>query len=178
MVEADGEAIGVSPDLYDVREVEVEIQGEEVMPHVIEPSYGIDRILYAVLEHRFDEETVEDGTRTVLRLPPAVAPIQVAVFPLMSRDGLDAVASGIANELRSAGLMAEYDDSGAIGRRYRRQDEVGTPLAVTVDYDTLEDGTVTLRDRDSMRQVRLPRASLAAACCALCGGAARFADLE
>jgi glycyl-tRNA synthetase len=176
-VDAGGEAVEVGADLYDVREVEVEVQGEEVMPHVIEPSYGIDRILYSVLEHSFDEEAVEDGTRTVLRLPPAVAPVQVAVFPLMGRDGLDTVARELADELKAAGVMAEYDDSGAIGRRYRRQDEIGTPFAITVDYDTLEDGTVTLRDRDSMRQVRLSRDSLVAACAALCAGRAPFAEL-
>lgn len=174
----DAAPVRVTPDLYEVRQVEVEVQGEEVMPHVIEPSYGIDRILYSVLEHSYDEEPVEDGTRTVLRLPPAIAPIQVAVFPLMSRDGLAQHAALIAEGLRSAGLMAEYDDSGAIGRRYRRQDEVGTPYAVTVDYDTLEDGTVTLRDRDSMRQIRVPGGSLAGVCCALCAGTSRFADLE
>jgi glycyl-tRNA synthetase len=176
-VDAGGETVEVGPDLFDVREVEVEVQGEEVMPHVIEPSYGIDRILYSVLEHSFDEEAVEDGTRTVLHLPPGVAPVQVAVFPLMGRDGLDAVASAIADELKAAGVMAEYDDSGAIGRRYRRQDEIGTPFAITVDYDTLEDGTVTLRDRDSMRQVRLSRDSLVAACAALCAGRTPFAEL-
>jgi glycyl-tRNA synthetase len=177
-VEVDGVSLAVTPDLYEVREVEVEVQGEEVMPHVIEPSYGIDRILYSVLEQRYDEEQVEDGTRTVLRLPPAIAPIQVAVFPLMNRDGLAEVASSIAEELKITGIMAEYDDSGAIGRRYRRQDEIGTPFAVTVDYDTLEDGTVTLRDRDSMRQVRLPRASVAETTCALCAGKASFTELE
>ena len=177
-VELDGAPLEVTPELFDVREVEIEVQGEEVMPHVIEPSYGIDRILYSVLEHRFDEEPVEDGTRTVLRLPPSIAPIQVAVFPLMGRDGLDTLAASLADELKAAGLMAEYDDSGAIGRRYRRQDEIGTPFAVTVDYDTLGDGTVTLRDRDTMRQVRLARADLAGTCRALCAGRASFADLE
>ncbi len=177
-VEVDGAPIEIAPDLFEVREVEVEIQGEEVMPHVIEPSYGIDRILYAVLEHSYDEEQVEDGTRTVLRLAPPIAPIQVAVFPLMNRDGLGEVAVSIADELKAGGVMAEYDDSGAIGRRYRRQDEIGTPFAVTVDYDTLEDGTVTLRDRDSMHQVRIPRASLAATCRMLCAGQAYFAELE
>lgn len=177
-VEVDGSPIEITPDLYDVRDIEVEVQGEEVMPHVIEPSYGIDRILYAVLEHSFDEEAVEEETRTVLRLSPAVAPIQVAVFPLMSRDGMDEVALAITDDLKAAGLMAEYDDSGAIGRRYRRQDEIGTPLAITVDYDTLEDGTVTLRDRDSMRQVRLSTEHLVETCRALCTGRARFDGLE
>ncbi|HQJ87318.1 MAG TPA: glycine--tRNA ligase [Methanoregulaceae archaeon] len=178
VVTVGGNAIEIGPELYDVREVEVEVQGEEVMPHVIEPSYGIDRILYSILEHSFGEEQLEDGSRTVLHLPPAIAPIQVAVFPLMSRDGMDGLALEIVRELKSSGLMAEYDDSGAIGRRYRRQDEIGTPFAVTVDYDSLEDGTVTLRDRDTMRQVRLPRSRLALTCIELCTGRLRFNDLE
>ena len=177
-IEVNGDIIEITPDLFDVREVEVEVQGEEVMPHVIEPSYGIDRILYSVLEHSFREEEVQDETRIVLQLPSAVAPIQVAVFPLMSRDGMDRLAMEIVGELKGSGLMAEYDDSGAIGRRYRRQDEIGTPFAVTVDYDSLEDGTVTLRDRDSMRQVRLPRSDLSGTCTSLCAGRLRFNDLE
>jgi glycyl-tRNA synthetase len=150
----DGAEVLITPDLYEVREEVVEVPGEEVTPHVIEPSYGIDRMIYAVLEHSYHEEIVDDEERRVLRLPPAVAPIQVAVFPLMNRDGLPEIAGEITDALKCRGILAEYDDSGAIGRRYRRQDEVGTPFAITVDYDTKEDRTVTLRDRDSMRQVR------------------------
>jgi glycyl-tRNA synthetase len=150
----DGDEVLITPDLYEVREEVVEVPGEEVTPHVIEPSYGIDRMIYAVLEHSYHEEIVDDEERRVLCLPPAVAPIQVAVFPLMNRDGLPEIAGEITDALKCRGILAEYDDSGAIGRRYRRQDEVGTPFAITVDYDTKEDRTVTLRDRDSMRQVR------------------------
>ncbi len=155
-VTIDGEEIFIPPGLYKVREETVEVPGEEVTPHVIEPSYGIDRMIYAVLEHSYDEETVDDEERKVLRLSPSVAPIQVAVFPLMNRDGLPEMARDIAEKIRITGLVADYDDSGAIGRRYRRQDEIGTPFAITVDYDTKEDHTVTLRERDSMRQVRVP----------------------
>jgi len=155
-VTIDGKDVQITPDLYTVREEVVEVPGTEVVPHVIEPSYGIDRMIYAVLEHSYHEEMVEDEERRVLRLPPKVAPIQVAVFPLMNRDGLPEIAMEIAGEIREQGILAEYDDSGAIGRRYRRQDEVGTPFAITVDYDTKDDRTVTLRDRDSMRQVRIP----------------------
>jgi glycyl-tRNA synthetase len=155
-VTIDGEEIFIPPGLYKVREETVEVPGEEVTPHVIEPSYGIDRMIYAVLEHSYDEETVDDEERKVLRLSPSVAPIQVAVFPLMNRDGLPEIARDIAEIIRITGLVADYDDSGAIGRRYRRQDEIGTPFAITVDYDTKEDHTVTLRERDSMRQVRVP----------------------
>ncbi len=152
----DGEEILITPDLYEVREETVEVRGEEITPHVIEPSYGIDRMLYAVLEHCYGEEMVEGEMRKVLRLPSWVAPVQVAVFPLMPRDGLDSLAREIADSLSARGLLVEYDENGAIGRRYRRQDEIGTPYAITVDYETRETHTVTIRDRDSMQQVRLP----------------------
>jgi len=154
-VTVEGETIQVPPEYYEIADVEVTVPGEEVMPHVIEPSYGIDRMIYAVLEHTYDEEMVEGELRRVLRLPPAVAPIQVAVFPLMTRDGMDRIAAEITTLLQDHGILTQYDDSGAIGRRYRRQDEIGTPCAVTVDYQTLDDQTVTIRDRDSMTQVRV-----------------------
>lgn len=153
-IDLDGEKILIPPEFYEVKEVETEINGEYVMPHVIEPSYGIDRIIYAVLEHSFDEEMVDEETRKVLRFPPKVAPVQAAVLPLMTRDGLDDIARSIRAMLQEEGILTEYDDSGAIGRRYRRQDEIGTPFAITVDYDTKEDNTVTVRDRDSMKQIR------------------------
>ena len=143
-------------ELYKVREEEVDLPGEEVRPHVIEPSYGIDRMCYAVLEQSYDEEIVDGEERRVLRFSPLVAPIQVAVFPLMSRDGLDTIAESITHRLHEHHILAEFDDSGAIGRRYRRQDEIGTPFCITVDYDTKEDQTVTIRDRDTMAQVRVP----------------------
>jgi len=155
-VTIDGDDVQITPDLYTVREEVVEVPGTEIVPHVIEPSYGIDRMIYAVLEHSYHEEMVDDEERRVLRLPASVAPIQVAVFPLMNRDGLPEIAMEIAGAIREQGILADYDDSGAIGRRYRRQDEVGTPFAITVDYDTRDDRTVTLRDRDSMHQVRVP----------------------
>ncbi|OPX73515.1 MAG: Threonine--tRNA ligase [Methanoregulaceae archaeon PtaB.Bin152] len=144
---------------------------------MIEPSYGIDRMIYAVLEHRYAEETVKDEERRVLRLPPRIAPIQVAVFPLMNRDGLPGIALDIVNALKARGIMAEFDDSGAIGRRYRRQDEIGTPFAVTVDYETPETGTVTLRDRDSMDQVRVPTTTLPDLIRALVEGSMTFESL-
>jgi len=154
-IRLDGEEICIPPELYQVRDEIVEVPGEEILPHVIEPSYGIDRMCYAVLEHSYAEEIVDGEERRVLHLPPQVAPVQVAVLPLMSRDGLEEIAGEITGILHQRGILAEYDDSGAIGRRYRRQDEVGTPFAITIDYDTKEDRTVTLRDRDSMKQVRV-----------------------
>ncbi len=155
IIQLEGHEVVIPQDCYEVRDEVIEVQGVEVIPHVIEPSYGIDRMIYAVLEQRYDEDEADGEVRKVMRLPAAVAPIQVAVLPLMTRDGLDTTALDITRKLQEKGIMAEYDDSGAIGRRYRRQDEVGTPFAVTIDYDTKDTGTVTLRDRDSMKQVRV-----------------------
>jgi glycyl-tRNA synthetase len=176
-VTVDGEKILIPASLYQVREEEVEVRGVEVMPHVIEPSYGIDRMCYAVLEHSYAEDMVEGELRRVLRLPARVAPVQAGVFPLVSRDGLDRAAREIADTLTAAGIFTEFDESGAIGRRYRRQDEIGTPYAVTVDYQTMEDGTVTVRERDSMAQVRVKRETLPATLRALIDGTSSFASL-
>lgn len=177
-VTVDGEEIFVPADLYEIREEEVDVRGEDVRPHVIEPSYGIDRMIYAVLEHSYHEEEVEGEVRKVMRFPARISPIQVAVFPLMARDGLDTLARTITRELQYQGILAEYDDSGAIGRRYRRQDEIGTPFAITVDYDTPETGTVTLRDRDSMKQVRVRKDHLADLIPALIRGKVSFSSLN
>jgi len=176
-VEAGGEKVFIPSSLYQVKEEEVEVRGREVMPHVIEPSYGIDRMCYAVLEHSYDEDMVEGEVRRVLHLPAAVAPVQVGVFPLVSRDGLDTVAMEIASLLTAGGIFTEFDESGAIGRRYRRQDEIGTPYAITIDYQTMEDGTVTIRERDSMAQVRVKKESLADIVIGLIAGKIPFPSL-
>ncbi|MGQ9788643.1 MAG: glycine--tRNA ligase [Candidatus Hadarchaeaceae archaeon] len=125
--------------------------GRKIICHVVEPSYGIDRPLYCVLEHAL----VEEGERKYLRLKKWLAPIEVGVFPLIKRDGLAEKAMQIHDLLRSKGLLAEYDDSGSIGRRYARADEIGTPYCVTVDHQSLEDNTVTIRERDTTKQVRV-----------------------
>ncbi|QSZ66652.1 glycine--tRNA ligase [Methanofollis aquaemaris] len=177
-VVVDGETIFVPGDLYTVSEEEVEVRGAEVMPHVIEPSYGIDRMIYSVLEHAYDEEEIDGEVRKVLRLAPCIAPVQVAVFPLVNKDGLDVIAREITADLQDAGVLADYDDNGAIGRRYRRQDEVGTPFAVTVDTETKDAGTVTLRDRDSMEQVRVRTEDLVPTLLSLIRGRTIFADLK
>lgn len=109
-VTIDGEDIFVPANLYEVRDEDVEVRGVEVRPHVIEPSYGIDRMIYAVLEHSYEEEAAEDEVRKVLRFPPCIAPVQVAVLPLMARDGLDQIARDIARTLHLDGILAEYDD--------------------------------------------------------------------
>jgi len=176
-VTVDGETIHIPADLFEVRDEVVDVRGEEIMPHVIEPSYGIDRMCYAVLEQAYDEDTADGEKRTVLRFSPQVAPVQVAVFPLMARDDLDTVAEEITTSLQKRGILAEYDDSGAIGRRYRRQDEIGTPFAITVDYDSKEKHTVTLRDRDSMKQVRIAIDAIPETLGALVRGEKKFAEL-
>jgi glycyl-tRNA synthetase len=185
-VTVDGEELTISPDMVSFAEETVKVSGENVIPHVIEPSYGIDRIFYGTMEHAYDEENVaqraaeselkgtgeaetkseelkgesdtegEEESRLVMHFSSVVAPVQVAVLPLLTRKELADPAKEIVAKLREKTLLVNYDDSGTIGRRYRRNDEIGTPYSITVDYDTLEDGTVTIRDRDSMRQVRAP----------------------
>ena len=127
------------------------------VPWVIETSVGADRTTLAVLTNAYKEESVEgeEEGRTVLALSPLVAPIKAGVFPLVKKDGMPEMAQKLAAELR-ASFPVFYDDSGAIGRRYRRQDEVGTPFCVTVDGESLTEGTVTIRDRDTLQQIRLP----------------------
>ncbi len=138
---------------------------ESYVPHVVEPAAGVDRALITFLIDGYDEEELVNSkgkkeVRVVLHLHPEIAPVTAAVFPLVRRDGLPEKAREIARELREAGVSSFYDEKGAIGRRYRRQDEVGTPWCVTVDGTTLEDGTVTIRDRDSMEQERIPAAEV------------------
>ena len=176
-VTVDGETIHIPADLFEVRDEVIDVRGEEVVPHVIEPSYGIDRMCYAVLEQAYAEDTADGEKRVVLRLSPQVAPVQVAVFPLMTRDGLDTLSEEITTTLQKQGILAEYDDSGAIGRRYRRQDEIGTPFAITVDYESKETHTVTVRDRDSMKQVRIAIDKLPTIIPALVNGSMKFAEL-
>jgi len=132
-----------------VRKKRVE-RGRRFVPHVIEPSFGSDRLVYVVLEYAYTKK----GSRTILKIPRDLAPIEVAVLPLVSRDGLPEKAREVHSKLISEGFLAEYDESGSIGRRYARFDEVGTPICITIDYQTLEDETVTLRDRDTWEQVR------------------------
>src|SRR5436305_9964880 len=137
-------------------------EGERYTPHVIEPAVSIERIFVAMLCDAYDEEVVGQRERTVLRLHPAVAPVKAAVLPLIPRDeGMAGRARALFEELRRRHAV-EYDDSGQIGRRYRRQDEIGTPWAFTTDEQTLEDETVTVRDRDSLSQERLPISGVAA----------------
>ncbi len=130
--------------------------GERYLPHVIEPAAGADRAALAFLVDAYEVEEVEGRERTVLRLHPRLAPVKVSVLPLVTKEGMPEKAKEIMNGFRKAGIQAEYDAGGSIGKRYRRQDEIGTPWGITVDHQTMEDDTVTLRDRDSLEQVRVP----------------------
>jgi glycyl-tRNA synthetase len=129
---------------------ESEDGGRRFVPHVIEPSFGLDRLFYAVMEYAYTKKK----KRTVLNLPRDLAPVQIGVFPLVNKDGLPEKADEIYHMLVNDGFTVDWDSSGSIGRRYARADEVGTPLGITIDYQTLEDVTLTLRDRDSWKQVR------------------------
>ncbi len=158
-VEVDGEEYAVDADVANFSVEEVTENGEHVTPHVVEPSFGVDRLVYTLVVHAFSEDEIDGETRRYLELDASVAPTDAAVFPLLSHEELEELASDLVAELRAAGLSASYDDSGNIGRRYRRQDEVGTPFCVTVDHEGLEgDGptTVTLRERDTTAQIRVP----------------------
>ena len=128
---------------------------ESYTPYVIETSIGVDRMFLSILCHAFCEEKLENGeTRTVLRLPAALAPVKCAVMPLVKKDGLPEKAREIIDQLKFH-FNCQYDEKDSIGKRYRRQDAIGTPYCVTVDHDTLNDGCVTLRHRDTMEQERV-----------------------
>jgi glycyl-tRNA synthetase len=126
------------------------VRGKRFVPHVVEPSFGCDRLFYVALEYAYG---LKDD-RVVMSFPRSIAPIQIGVYPLMGKDGLDTKAKEIQKMLTCEGFMTEFDETGSIGRRYARADEAGIQLGITVDYDTLQDETVTIRDRDSWQQIR------------------------
>lgn len=135
--------------------------GEKYLPHVVEPSFGLDRTVLALLSDAYDEEVVDGGeTRVVMRFARAVAPVEVAVLPLMRKPELTEKAHAVY-QLLVGTYRTHYDETGSIGKRYRRQDEIGTPLCVTIDFDTLEDDAVTVRNRDTMTQERIAITELA-----------------
>jgi glycyl-tRNA synthetase len=144
------ESFKILPEYVTIVKEKIEETGRRFIPHVVEPSFGSDRLVYVALESAY--KTRED--RTILSFPRELAPIQIGVFPLVSKDGLLEKAKEVHKILLSEGFMVEYDESGSIGRRYARADEIGIPLGVTIDYQTLKDNTVTIRDRDSWKQVR------------------------
>ncbi len=142
---------------------------EHFLPYIIEPSAGVDRCALALMCDAYDEEPDKDEIRVVLRFHPSIAPIKVAVLPLSRRENLVALAKQVYKDLRPC-WMVSYDDSQSVGRRYRRQDEIGTPFCVTIDFQSLEDEQVTIRERDSMNQIRVPISELKGTLQAKLGG--------
>jgi glycyl-tRNA synthetase len=132
-----------------------QVNNEHIVPAVVEASAGVDRALLTILADAFTKEEVNGESRTVLKLNPKIAPIKVAVFPLMNKNNMPEISQKIVEDIRVSGIASFYDSGGSIGKRYRRQDEAGTPFGITVDHDTLEDNTVTIRDRDTMHQERI-----------------------
>ena len=138
--------------------------GKEIIPHVIEPSFGVERTMLAVLVSAYSEEKVksakgEEEVRVVMKLPKVIAPYKVAVLPLSDKPALTKIAKKIKEDLQDK-FVTDYDVTQSIGKRYRRQDEIGTPYCVTVDFDSVEDNKVTVRDRDTMKQERIAIAKL------------------
>ena len=158
---------------------EEQIKGERFVPHVIEPSYGIDRIIYSTLLHSYTEDISEEGeTRAYFKLPAKIAPIKAAVLPLVNKEPLTEIAENIEITLRENGLVSSYDTSGTIGRRYARADEIGVPFAITVDYDSLDDNKVTIRDRDTFEQKRISINKIPLIISQLIEGHVEFDDIE
>jgi glycyl-tRNA synthetase len=153
-VNIDGETIEIPNNCYEIIQKSEKLTGEKFVPHVIEPSFGIDRILYCILEHNYNEGKKKGEEYRILKFNPIIAPIKVGVLPLISDEKLVKLAIEIDKNLRDAGIKTYYDDGGSIGRRYARMDEIGTPFCITVDHDSLKDNKVTIRDRDTTKQVR------------------------
>ena len=170
-LEVKGERI--TEDMLEVKVKEVKETGRRFIPHVAEPSYGLERLIYATLEYAYTEK----DDRVVLKLPPDVAPIKVVVLPLILREGIPEKAREVYELIKRLGITVMYDDSGSIGRRYARADEIGVPIAVTIDGQTLKDDSVTLRDRDTWAQVRVPIADLPDILIKYMHGLIRFEDL-
>ena len=180
-MELGGEMVEIPFGMYSMERVMEKITGIRFVPGVIEPSFGIDRILYAILQHGFDVGKSRDGVDSesynVLRLRHSIAPVKVGVFPLFNREGMGELASRIHRELLVAGIPCSFDDSGSIGKRYARMDEIGTPYCITIDHTSLEDGTVTIRDRDSTEQVRIHSGSVITTIAGLLTDALQFSEL-
>lgn len=156
-----GEEVTVEHNHVKPNQKVIKETGEWYIPHVIEPSFGIDRIIWHVLDHAYNELQKDGEEYTVMRLHPSVAPIDYAVFPLYEKDGMDELAMELHRRFcATSGIVSMYDGSGSIGRRYARADEIGVPQCITIDHQTLEDRTVTIRERDSGKQIRVDIDSL------------------
>jgi glycyl-tRNA synthetase len=171
-IQIEDKTFNLTPEHVNFEEIEETVRGKKIFPHVIEPSYGIDRIVYSVLLHTFDAE------REYFKFPLDIVPVEVSVFPLINKDGLSEIALKIRDDLRNNGFIAEFDASGTIGRRYARADEIGVPFALTVDHDSLEDNKVTIRNRDTLKQKRIPISNISAIIEDLIKFRVKFEDIE
>jgi len=151
----DGVTIKIPEKCYEIVQIKEKISGDKYVPHVIEPSYGIDRILYCILEHSYSEKKKKDEEYRILKLNQIIAPIKTGVFPLLNDERLNKISKEIDRNLRNNGISTYYDESGTIGRRYARMDEIGTPYCITIDHDSINDNSVTIRDRDTTKQIRI-----------------------
>ena len=152
----DGEEVTVEQEHVKRVQKSETLTGEWFVPHVVEPAFGIDRIIWHVLDHAYNETQKESETYTIMKLEPSVTPVDFCVFQLFEKDGMQDIATEITNSLNSrVGIVANYDASGSIGRRYARADEAGVPVCITVDHQSVEDRTVTVRDRDTGEQSRV-----------------------
>lgn len=150
------EGVVLSRDLFEIKEISKQVSVEKFIPYVVEPSFGLDRLVYATMEYAYREK----NDRIILSLPPYVAPYDVCVYPLLSKPELINFAKHVKTILETSGLSVLYDEKDSIGRRYARADEIGVPIAVTIDYQSLEDDTVTVRDRDTWIQYRIKKEAL------------------
>ena len=156
LILTDGSSVQITDEMATRRTEEVTLHGEWFTPHVIEPAFGIDRIIWHILDHSYTETEKEGEKYSIMRLSSMVSPYDVAVLPLFDKDGMGEIASDILSRVNSMpGLRGEMDSSKSIGRRYARVDEIGVPWAITVDHDTLKDGSVTVRRRDDQKQIRV-----------------------
>lgn len=154
-IEIDGENIEIPKNCYELIEIKEKQTGEKFVPHVIEPSYGIDRIIYCILEQNYNEKKKTEEEYRILKLNPLIAPIKVGVFPLINNDKLISIAKKIDLSIRDNDIETYYDEKGTIGRRYARMDEIGTPFCLTIDHDSIKDDSITIRYRDTAKQDRI-----------------------
>lgn len=175
-IQIEDKTFNLTPEHVNFEEIEETVRGKKIFPHVIEPSYGIDRIVFSVLLHTFDFDA--ENEREYFKFPLDIAPVEVSVFPLVNKDGLSEIALKIRDDLRNSGFIAEFDASGTIGRRYARADEIGVPFALTVDHDSLEDNKVTIRNRDTLKQKRIPISNISAIIEDLIKFRVKFEDIE
>jgi len=160
----DGTTVIIESEMVEEKRIQNTEHGEWFLPHVVEPAFGIDRILWHILDHAFDETEKSGEPYTILRLDPSIAAIDVAILPLMEKDGLEVMANEIHQKICGIrNLASYYDGSGSIGRRYARADEVGVPWAVTIDHESLQNGSITIRRRDDGKQMRIQQNDLIAA---------------